>query len=113
MTTSEKTVSKVHCTSSLVTRDLPAGAVAGILAFLFARLCAKPVIGRAIAYEDGRTDVANVRGVDEHGAELFTRGVQSNAGLGFGVLISGVAMGALFVVPFCVMHGRVGNGEPA
>jgi hypothetical protein len=50
--------------------------------------------------------------VYEHGAELFTRGVQSNAGLGFGVLISGVAMGALFAVPFCVMHGRVGNVEP-
>jgi hypothetical protein len=43
---------------------------------------------------------------------LFTRGVQSNAGLGFGVLIFGVAMGALFAVPFCVMHGRVGNVEP-
>jgi hypothetical protein len=50
--------------------------------------------------------------VHEHGAELFTRSVQSNAGLGFGVLIFGVAMGALFAVPICVMHGRVGNVEP-
>ena len=50
--------------------------------------------------------------MDEHGAELFTRGVQSNAGLGFGVLIFGVAMGARFAVPFCVMHARVGNVEP-
>lgn len=77
------------------------------------RGCApSPSFGRAIASEDGRTDVANVRGVDKHGAELFTRGVQSNAGLGFGVLIFGVAMGARFAVPFCVMHARVGNVEP-
>ena len=43
----------------------------------------------------------------EHGAELFTRGVQANAGLGFGVLVFGVAMGALFAVAFCVVFGRV------
>jgi hypothetical protein len=44
--------------------------------------------------------------VDEHGAELFTRGVQSNAGLGFGVLIFGVAMGALFAVPSALCMGE-------
>src|SRR5258707_568227 len=46
-------------------------------------------------------------GVHEHGAELFTRGVQANAGLGFGVLIFGIAMGALFAVLFCVVFVRV------
>jgi predicted cobalt transporter CbtA len=96
----------------LIARGLLAGAVAGILAFLFARIFAEPVIGRAIEYEDGRTDLANVRGVHEHGVELFTRGVQANAGLGFGVLIFGVAMGALFAVLFCIVYGRVGNVEP-
>ena len=44
-------------------------------------------------------------GVHEHGAELFTRGVQANIGLGFGVLAFGVAMGALFAVVFCVAYG--------
>ena len=34
-------------------RGLLAGAVAGVLAFVFARSCAEPVIGRAIAFEDG------------------------------------------------------------
>src|ERR1700730_12167895 len=77
-----------------------------MLAFLFARIFAEPVIGRAIEYEDGRTDLANVRGVHEHGVELFTRGVQANAGLGFGVLIFGIAMGALFSVSFCVVSAR-------
>lgn len=83
-----------------------AGAIGAVLAFAFARLCAEPVIGRAIAFEDGRTDAENARGVHEHGAELFTRGVQSGAGLGFGVLTFGVAMGALFAVAFCVVYAR-------
>ena len=41
--------------------------------------------------------------------ELFTRGVQANFGMGFGVLAFSVAMGALFAVVFAVAHGRVGN----
>ncbi len=96
----------------LIARGLVAGLVAAILAFLFARLFAEPVIGRAIAYEDGRTGAENAHGVHEHGIELFSRGVQSNVGLGFGVLIFGVAMGALFAVLFCVVYGRVGRVGP-
>jgi predicted cobalt transporter CbtA len=90
----------------LIARGLVAGAVGAVLAFLFARLCAEPVIGRAIAFEEGRSDVLDAHGVHEHGAELFTRGVQANAGLGFGVLIFGIAMGALFSVSFCVVSAR-------
>jgi predicted cobalt transporter CbtA len=96
----------------LIARGLLAGAVAAVLAFLFARLCAEPVIGRAIAFEDGRTDAENAHGVHEHGAELFTRGVQANVGLGFGVLIFGVAMGALFGVLFCVVSARTKDIGP-
>jgi predicted cobalt transporter CbtA len=91
----------------LIARGLLAGVVGAVLAFAFARLCAEPVIGRAIAFEDGRTSAEEATGVHEHGAELFTRGVQANAGLGFGVLIFGVAMGALFAVLFCVVFARV------
>lgn len=90
----------------LIGRGLLAGAIAAVLAFIFARVCAEPVIARAIAFEDGRTDAENAHGVHEHGAELFTRGVQANPGLGFGVLIFGLAMGALFAVLFCVVYAR-------
>jgi hypothetical protein len=90
----------------LIARGLLAGAVGAVLAFLFARVCAEPVIARAIAFEDGRSDALDAHGVHEHGAELFTRGVQANAGLGFGVLIFGLAMGALFSVLFCVVSVR-------
>ena len=48
-------------------------------------------------------------GGHEHGAEVFTRGVQANIGMGFGVLAFSVAMGALFAVVFAVTYGRVGN----
>jgi predicted cobalt transporter CbtA len=97
----------------LIARGLLAGIIGAVLAFVFARLCAEPVIARAIAYEEGRTDAEDAHGVHEHGAELFTRGVQSNAGLGFGVLIFGVAMGALFAVAFCVVYARLGNRADA
>jgi Probable cobalt transporter subunit (CbtA) len=96
----------------LIARGLLAGVAGAVLAFLFARLLAEPVIGRAIEYEDGRSDVAEAHGVHEHGVDLFSRGVQANAGLGFGVLIFGVAMGALFAVLFCVVYGRVGDVGP-
>lgn len=68
----------------LIGRGLLAGAIGAVLAFIFARVCAEPVISRAIEFEDGRTDAENAHGVHEHGAELFTRGVQANPGLGFG-----------------------------
>ena len=91
----------------LIARGLLAGALGAVLAFVFARVFAEPVIGRAIGFEDGRTEAAHAQGVHEHGVELFTRGVQANAGLGFGVLLFGIAMGALFAVLFCVIFGRV------
>ena len=86
----------------LIARGLLAGLVGAVMAFVFARLCAEPIIARAIAYEDGRTEAEQAPGVHEHGVELFTRGVQANAGLGFGVLLFGLAMGALFAVLFCL-----------
>ena len=93
----------------LIARGLVAGLVGAVLAFVFARLFAEPVIGRAIAYEDGRTAAEQASGVHEHGIELFTRAVQANAGLGFGVLLFGVAMGALFAVLFCLAFARAKN----
>ena len=96
----------------LIGRGLLAGAIGAVLAFIFARVCAESAIARAIAFEDGRTEAENAHGVHEHGIELFTRGVQANAGLGFGVLIFGLAMGALFAVLFCVVYARAaGSAE--
>jgi predicted cobalt transporter CbtA len=93
----------------LIARGLLAGALGAVVAFVFARLFAEPVIGRAIAFENGRTEVEHAAGVHEHGTELFSRGVQANAGLGFGVLLFGVAIGALFAVLFCVSYARLAS----
>jgi hypothetical protein len=90
----------------IIARGLLAGAIGGVPAFIFARTFVEPVIDRAIAFEE-----AAAHGHD-HGVELFTRGVQANIGLGFGVLAFSVAMGALFAVAYCVAYGRVGDLSP-
>jgi predicted cobalt transporter CbtA len=90
----------------IVGRGLLAGAIGGVLAFLFARTFVEPVITRALAYEESHEHG------HEHGVELFTRGVQANIGMGFGVLAFSVAMGALFAVAYCAAYGRVGNLSP-
>ena len=92
----------------IVARGLLAGALGGLAAFLFARIFLEPVIGRAIDFEDAMSSM-HEHGGHEHGVELFSRGVQANIGMGFGVLVFGLAMGALLAVVFSVAYGRVGG----
>jgi Probable cobalt transporter subunit (CbtA) len=96
----------------LIGRGVLAGALGGVCAVVFARVFVEPVIGRAVAFEDARIQAAHETGVHEHGAELFSRGVQANIGMGFAVLAFGVAIGALLAVAFVVAHGRVGSVRP-
>jgi predicted cobalt transporter CbtA len=96
----------------LIVRGVLAGALGGLGAFVFARIFAEPVIGRAVAFEDARNQAAHEPGVHDHGAELFSRGVQANIGMGFGVLAFGVAIGALLAVAFVMAHGRIGSVRP-
>lgn len=99
----------------IIGRGLLAGALAGVLAFVFAKIFLEPVIGRAIDFEDGTSaaheamEAATSGHSHGEGGELFSRGIQSTVGMGFGVLLFSVAMGALFAVVFAVAHGRVGN----
>jgi Probable cobalt transporter subunit (CbtA) len=91
----------------IIWRGLLAGAAAGVLAFVFARIFLEPVIGRAIDYEGGRGEAESaMSGVHEHEMEMFTRGIQANVGMGFGVLAFAVAMGALLSVAFIVAYSR-------
>ncbi len=100
----------------VIGRGLLAGALAGVLSFIFSRIFLEPVIERAIGYEDGIGAVREAMGGaggHDHGSgggfEGFTRAVQMNVGMGFGVLAYSVAIGALFAVVFAVTYGRVGN----
>lgn len=102
----------------IIGRGVLAGALAGLFAFVFARIFVEPVIERAIGYEEGigaaqeALEGAHAHAGHHHGGggfEGFTRGVQANIGMGFGVLAFSVAIGALFAVVFAVTYGRVGD----
>jgi predicted cobalt transporter CbtA len=100
----------------LILRGLLAGAVGGLLAFVFARIFAEPLIDRAITYEDGRDAaqdaLARAAGFSvpaDTSSEVFSRSVQANLGIGVGMVGFGLAMGALFAVAYTVCLGRTGQ----
>jgi hypothetical protein len=102
----------------IIVRGVLVGALGGLLAFIFARIFAEPVIQRAIDYESGRDDakdaLAKAMGMPMEGGgpDIFSRTVQANIGIGFGILLFGAAMGAIFAVVYCVAIGRVGKISP-
>ena len=110
----------------IIWRGLLAGACAGVLAFLFARIFVEPQIDRAIDYEDGIGAAHDAGGKAAHAAHAaagagtaghshggdgagFSRAVQTNIGMGLGVLAFSIAIGALVAVVFAVAYGRVGD----
>ncbi|MGE2718002.1 CbtA family protein [Mycolicibacterium litorale] len=100
----------------IIGRGLLAGALAAVVAFIFARIFVEPAIEAAIAYEDGvgsaHEAIEAAAGHSHSHGEAgggFSRAVQMNVGLGFGMLAFSVAMGALFAVVFAVAYGRVGD----
>ncbi|MEU3027916.1 CbtA family protein [Streptomyces incarnatus] len=102
----------------LILRGAIAGAVAGLLAFVFARIFAEPQITKAIDYESGRDaaqavlDKAAGITAEAEGPDIFSRTIQANVGIGVGMVLFGVAMGALFAVAYAVCLGRVGKLRP-
>jgi hypothetical protein len=102
----------------LIGRGILAGAVGGLLAFLFARVFAEPQIQAAIDYESGRDaaqgalDKAAGLGAAPEMPEIFSRTIQANIGIGVGMIVFGTAMGALFAVVYAISLGRVGNVRP-
>ncbi|MDH6196364.1 uncharacterized membrane protein YhaH (DUF805 family) [Mycobacterium frederiksbergense] len=100
----------------IIWRGILAGAIAGVVAFFWSKIFIEPIVGRAIDFEDGTAEARHgmemAHGGHSHGdegGELFSRGIQSNIGMGLGVLLFSVAMGALFAVVFCVAYRRLNN----
>lgn len=89
---------------ALLVRGMIAGLVAGVVATLFAYLAGEDSVGAAIAVEAAHEQ--------EHGGEVFSRGVQSTIGLLTGVTVYGVAIGGLFAIAFAFVHGRIGSLRP-
>jgi uncharacterized membrane protein YhhN len=96
----------------LLLRGFGAGALAGLLAFIFARIMAEPVIQAAINYESAR-DAENDKllraaglAARPAGPDVFTRGIQRNVGIGIGLIAFGAAMGLLFTVAYIIIQRR-------
>ncbi len=102
----------------LLLRGVLVGALGSLLVFIFARIFAEPQIESAIAYEAGRDATQAVldkaAGLPTAAADpdIFSRTLQSNLGAGVGMILFGVAVGALFAVTYAVCLGRVGNIQP-
>lgn len=99
-----------------VLRAAGAGLLGGLVAFVFARIFAEPLIQQAIDYEAGRGEAeaalaAASGAAHDHGegAELFSRFVQATPGLGVGVIAFGLGTGCLFGVAYCLAYGRAGR----
>jgi Probable cobalt transporter subunit (CbtA) len=103
---------------ALVLRGAGVGALAGLLAFVFARIFAEPVIQAAIDYESGRDEakaaLAAAAGQPPENADpdIFSRAVQANLGIGVGMIAFGLAIGLFFAVAYCMAYGRTGNVRP-
>ncbi|AYF72570.1 cobalt transporter [Nocardia yunnanensis] len=102
----------------IIGRGVLLGALGGLLAFVFSRILAEPIIDRAIDYETGRDDAqmaldrAAGKPMMDMGTELFTRGQQANAGFSFALIVFGAAMGALFAVVYYLALRRSGKITP-
>jgi predicted cobalt transporter CbtA len=103
----------------IIWRGLLAGAIGGLLAFVFARIFAEPQIQQAIEYEEGRDHAqaaldqaaSGLAAAHEH-ADPFSRAVQGNVGIGVALILFGAAMGALFAVAYALCLGRAGRVRP-
>jgi len=99
----------------LILRGFGVGALGGLLAFIFARIMAEPLIQRAIDYEGGRDaaqallDKAAGIAVEPAGADIISRSVQRNVGIGIGMILFGLAMGGVFAVVYILVQRRVQN----
>jgi hypothetical protein len=102
----------------LIEGGILAGALGGLIAFVFARIFAEPLIQQAIDYEGARDaaqaalDKAAGLPMAAEGSELFSRTVQANVGIGVALVFFGAAMGALYAVIYAVALGRSGMLKP-
>ena len=100
---------------SLVLRGAGAGAVAGLVAFVYALVVAEPLVSAAIDYEGAREEASDaLRGIvpAEEGPDLVDRGVQSTLGIGVGLVALGIAFGVLLALAFALFLGRSGRLRP-
>ena len=101
---------------NLLLRGMLAGALAGVLVFLFASIFGEPQVDLAIALEQRNAAAEQATAAPaehSHGEEeLVSRGVQGTVGLGTAVIVYGAAIGGLFALAFAAVYGRIGSLGP-
>jgi len=90
---------------NLLLRGMIVGAVAGILAFGFARVFGEPAVDLAIAYEEAASQPLAPGEVAE--PELVSRATQAGIGLFTGIVTFGAAIGGLLSLAFALCYGRL------
>jgi hypothetical protein len=99
----------------LILRGIAAGGLGGLLAALFTRIMAEPWIQKSIDYQGAHDDIYNsvrkAAGLSllPPGPDIFSRGTQRNVGAPIGLIVFGMAMGALFAVVFVLVNRRYGD----
>jgi hypothetical protein len=91
---------------TLLVRGLLVGLLAGVASFGFARVVGEPQVRNAIHFESYVEDTVKRQAPE---AELVTRPVQGNYGLGVGTLAFGMAIGGIFALVFAIGYGRIGT----
>lgn len=99
----------------LILRGIAAGGIGGLLAALFTRIMVEPVIQKSIDFQTAHDNIASAlrkaagsAGLPP-GPDIFSRGTQRNVGAPIGLVVFGMAMGALFAVVFVLVHRRYGE----
>ncbi|MEV6843657.1 CbtA family protein [Actinoplanes sp. NPDC051411] len=102
----------------IIWRGVLAGAIGGLLAFVFARIFAEPQIQKAIDFESARNaaqdalDKTAGMTVPAEGPDIFSRTIQADVGVGVALIFFGAAMGGLFAIAYALYLGRSGNLKP-
>lgn len=104
---------------ALILRGAGVGALGGLVAFIFARIFAEPLIQQAIDFEGARDEASEALAVaagiapEAEGHEMFSRAIQGTLGLGVGLVLFGLAIGCFFGVAYCLAYGRTGTVSAA
>ena len=99
----------------LILRGIAAGGFAGLLAALFTRIMVEPIIQKSIDFQTAHDNVESALrkaaglAALPPGPDIFSRDTQRNLGAPIGLVVFGMAMGALFAVVFVLVHRRYGE----
>jgi len=102
----------------LFLRGLLAGAIAGLIAFGFARIFGEPALNLAIAFEEATTGGHSHDGAGEadghthDGEPVVSRATQAGIGLLTVTVLFGVGLGGLLSLVFGFVYGRISTLGP-